>query len=194
MEVIDAVDRGHFSAAVIAGHLLDLRDAEIANGRVNAKREESLLIRREGDKYYWLQDKAMQMAMARMKDPADSLKGLINDRAGPDLDLPLSPGKVFGDPEAMATQKQEIQSGETHYVGWLNVVDKAGTISLKGVKGVRLPARATRYELRYLTNTSIRTMGFVHGIGITDLSFDYHPAGCLVLNTKVRLTEYHRGS
>ena len=56
MEVIDAVDRGHFSAALIAGHLLDLRDAEIANGRVNAKREESLLIRGEGDRYYWVQD------------------------------------------------------------------------------------------------------------------------------------------
>src|SRR4029450_8468456 len=125
MEVIDAIDRGHFSAAVIAGHVVDLRDAEIANGRVNARREESLLIRREGEKYYLLQDKAMQMAMARMKDPADSLEGLLNDRTGPALDLPLKPGKVFGDPEQMAMQEREIESGQTQYIGWLYVVDKA---------------------------------------------------------------------
>ena len=190
MEVVDTLDRGDVSAAVIAGDLVDLMNADVEHDRINIRRTESLLIWGHDEKYYRFEDRDMRIALKRLKDPADSLSGLIQNR-GPEFDLPLSRGKVFGDPEQIAMHKKEIESRQIDGMGWLYVVDKVSNVSLTGIEGITAPNRVQRYQLRYVTNSSLRTMGFVHGIGITDFSFDYHPAGCLMLNTNVKLTEYH---
>jgi len=193
MEVVDTLVRGGVSAAVIAGYLVDLMNADVVKGRIDIPRTESLLIRQQDEKYYLLEDRDMRTALSRLKDPTDSLEGLIKNR-GPHFDLPLSRGKVFGDPEQMAMSRKDIESGHTQWIGDLYVVENVSDVSLTGIEGIAAATRVQRYQLRYLTNTSLRTMGFVHGIGITDFSFDYHPAGCLMLETKVKLTSFHRGS
>jgi hypothetical protein len=91
----------------------------------------------------------------------------------------------------MSREWQEIESGNLERVGWLYVVENERQIKLQDVRGIDPSETVTQYRLRYETNSSRREMEFVPGIGITKFRFSYHPAGCLILETDVRLVEYN---
>lgn len=191
MEVVETIDRGQIVAAVIEGYLDDLMDARgVKGGEIEMARTDYLLIRVGEEKYYSVDRDEMAAALKRLRDRTDSLDGLIDEHYL-EFDFPLSRGKVFGDPESMSWQKQEIESGNLERVGWLYVVENERRIKLQDVRGIDPSETVTQYHLRYSTNSSLREMEFVPGIGITKFHFSYHPAGCLILETNVRLIEYN---
>ena len=191
MEVVETINRGQIIAAVFKGFLNDLKDPRgIKGGKIEMPRTDYLLIRVGEEKYYLLDDDMMAAALKRLRDRTDLLDGLVDEHYL-EFDLPLSRGKVFGDPEQMSREKEVIESGDLERVGWLYVVENERQIKLQDVRGIDPSETVTQYQLRYGTNTSWREMEFVPGIGITKFHFSYHPAGCLILETDVRLIEYH---
>ena len=191
MEVVETIDRGQIIAAVFKGYLNDLKDPTgIKGGKIEMAATDYLLIRVGEGKYYLLDDDEMEAALKRLRDRTDSLDGLVEENYL-EFDFPLSRGKVFGDPEQMLREKQEIESGDLERVGWLYVVENERQIKLQDVRGIDPSETVTQYRLRYETNTSRREMEFVPGIGVTKFHFSAHPAGCLILETDVRLIEYH---
>jgi len=191
MEVVETIDRGQIIAAVFKGYLNDLKDPRgIKGGKIEMPRTDYLLIRVGEEKYYLLDDDMMAAALKRLRDRTDLLDGLVDEHYL-EFDLPLSRGKVFGDPEQMSREKEVIESGDLERVGWLYVVENERRIKLQDVRGIDPSETVTQYQLRYETNSSRREMEFVPGIGITKFHFSYHPAGCLLLETDVRLIEYH---
>ena len=191
MEVVETINRGQIIAAVIKGYLVDLMDARgVKDGKIEMARTDYLLIRVGEEKYYLLDGDMTAAALKRLRDRTDSLDGLVEEHCL-EFDFPLSRGKVFGDPEQMSSERQEIESGNLERVGWLYVVEKERQIKLQDVRGIDPSETVTQYQLRYDTNSSRREMEFVPGIGITKFHFSYHPAGCLILETDVRLIEYN---
>jgi hypothetical protein len=191
MEIVETINRGQIIAAVIKGYLDDLKDARgIKGGEIEMARTDYQLIRVGEEKYYLLDGDSMAAALKRLRDRTDSLDGLVEEQYL-EFDFPLSRGKVFGDPEQMSRERQEIESGNLERVGWLNVVENERQIKLQDVRGIDPSETVTQYHLRYVTNSSSRETEFVPGIGITKFHFSYHPAGCLILETNVRLVEYN---
>ena len=191
MEVVETINRGQIVAAVIKGYLSDLQDANsVKDGKIEMARTDYLLIRVGKEKYYLPDGDRMAAALKRLRDRTDSLDGLVEEQYL-EFDFPLSRGKVFGDPEQMSRERQEIESGNLERVGWLYVVENERRIKLQDVRGIDPSETVTQYQLRYETNSSRREMEFVPGIGITKFHFSYHPAGCLILETNVRLIEYN---
>jgi hypothetical protein len=191
MEVVETIDRGQIIAAVFKGYLSDLKDPTgIKGGKIEMPRTDYLLIRVGEEKYYLLDDDMMEAALKRLRDRTDLLDGLIDEHYL-EFDFPLSRGKVFGDPETMSWEKEVIESGDLERVGWLYVVENERQIKLQDVRGIDPSETVTQYQLRYWTNTSSREMELVPGIGITKFHFSSRPAGCLILETDVRLIEYH---
>jgi hypothetical protein len=194
MEVLDTINRGNVTAAILKGHAYDLMDASaLSNGVWRLKRGTYLLVLVGPDKVYLLDNKEeMDAVLKRLRDGSDSLYGLVED-VDLLLDLPLHQGKVFGDRSQMERSQNLIQAKQIDSVGWLNVVFGERKADLRQVRGLALSGEATEYKLRYGTNSSDRQMGFVPGVGITAFDLSYHPAGCLILETHVQLIEYHRG-
>ena len=93
MGVAETIDRGHITVAVINGYIYDLDDPHIVkNGKIQIERRKYLMIRVGDGKYYLLQ--------------GDEMAAAVNSLV---FDLPLSRGKVFGDPEQISGQKQQIE-------------------------------------------------------------------------------------
>src|SRR5262249_16060235 len=98
MEVIETIDRARIIAAVIKGYLYDLANPEvIKSGKIKMIRTDYLLIRVGEGKYYLMDGDEMAAALKRLRDRTDSPDSLVEEDYLV-FDLPLSRGKVFGDP------------------------------------------------------------------------------------------------
>ena len=168
-EIRRLVRHGQTTGIVVSGFPPDL---DWSDGAQQPK--DSLIVKTAENRFYHLQD--VESSLRRLSNPADSLKDfLLEDDLF--LQLPLSRGKKFCDPEAMAR--------EDGLYCWL--VESAARISLPDVLGVS-PGPRTSYRLRYVTNPDDITFDFVPGIGLT--SYEYHHHGT-VADTELKLIEFH---
>src|SRR5262249_54356700 len=110
MEGVETIDRGRIIAAVIEGHLYDLMNPKVIKSKkVEMIRTDYLIIHVGEGKYYLMDGDEMVVALKRLRDRTDSLDSLVKEDYLI-FDLPLSRGKVFGDPQQMLWQKQKIES------------------------------------------------------------------------------------
>lgn len=96
------------------------------------------------------------------------------------LDLPLEPGKRFGDEEQM-------ERPDAMYV-WF--VEKAKPVNLQNVPGLLPPYDRTEYQLIFRTNPDHTIIEFVPGVGITRYVYSHHGT---VSEVEARLIEFRRG-
>ena len=173
MEVVKAIRREGLVGAVVRGFPSDL---DWSDGKAKAK--ESLVLESQDGGVYRVEDTEVSSSLERLRNPADTLRGLLRDE---DLLLrfPLAQGKKFCDADGMAR--------DDGMYCW--VVMSAETASLDKIKGVT-PGRRTVFTVRYATNPDDEEFDFVPGIGIT--AYGYHHHGT-VAETELRLTEFHQG-
>lgn len=114
----------------------------------------------------------------RVKDPDDSLEGLLTDNNW-FFQLPLSQGKKFCEQEHMKRSDDWYcwVTGASHWV------------RLGQVRGVDA-ARKQAFSLEFRTFPDDMDLEFVPGVGIT--KYEYHHHGYLY-GTELKLTEFHSG-
>jgi hypothetical protein len=172
-QVSHALHHGAYSAAVINGF-----PSELNWSTGKPEPADSLLVRSPGDKFYWIAPEQTKSALSRFANQQDSLQGLLQDD-DLFLQLPLTKGKKFCDPE-------EMNRDDDMYC-WM--VESAERVSLN-VKGVSSPVRLS-YTIRYATNPDDIEYEFVPGICLT--SYAYHHHGT-VADTELTLAEFHPAS
>lgn len=174
MEVTDVFQRDSIRVAVVKGHPSDLvfYDEDRTPG-------DYLIVNVNDQKYYLLSDERAQAALKRFKDSQDGLVDFVDD-SELWLDLPLTPGKSFG-------ETTQITRPDRMYT-W--VVEDGGPAQLAGVTGVTPSAGMVASEL-WLTNLpETDSVEYVLGLGITRFTFDHHGT---VASVDLKLTEYHPG-
>lgn len=174
MEVDQVIHRGNLLAAVVTGFP---RDLDRSHG--DARPARSLIVEEGGSKFYWIPPASSANALARLKNPKDSLAGLT-DADQIFLDLPLTDGKKFCGPTGMVR--------DDSFYCW--VVGEPEVAELGEAKGI--PAGATTaYPVRFFTMADSTSFDFVPGVGITRYLFQTHGA---VNDTELRLLKFHAGS
>lgn len=158
MEIADTIERQHVLAAVVKGHPLDLTFCE--EGKTQPG--DYLIVRVGEEQYYMLMEERVQDALKRLRDKDDVLTGLVQD-TDLFLDLPLTPGKIFG--EAFQVTRQD---GMYYWT-----VTAAVPANLEGVKGIVPAADLTQYELYFNTLSGDQTITFVPGVGFTRYSYTH---------------------
>ena len=175
MEVVDTITRGHVYAAVLKGHPGDL------NFYHEGKEPGDYLIIRVGrEKYYILDGKAMKRPLGILRREGNFLGGLVRE-SQLFLDLPLNPGKVFGESGHVTRQDRSYC--------WF--VENEQPVELKEVKGISSKGKMFQYRLVFDTVPWYEIIEFVLGVGITRYTFFHHGT---VSETDLRLIEYHKGS
>ena len=173
MDVVETTDLGQYFIAIIKGHPGDLAWYE------DGKDRGDYIIGRKGlTKYYLLHGKKMSDLLNKSK-----LAELTDDTFGDDnlfLDLPLLPGKKYGDPEQVARPDNAYS--------WF--VESARRVSLNATKGLSPHPTVIEYELRFHTNPDHEVIKFVDGVGITGFKYVHHGT---VSETDLRLIEFHNG-
>jgi hypothetical protein len=173
VEVGERLSRGHVNAAVLRGHPSDL--AHYREGRAPGT---YLVVRVGPGKYYLLRGRRAQEALERLRDPNDLLHNLVHEDEI-FLDLPLVPGKVFGEAGQLTRQ-------DASYV-W--VVEEERAATLEGVKGLR-GGRRTVFRLLYRTLPDREELEFVPEVGITRYRYVHHGT---VAEADARLVEFRPG-
>jgi hypothetical protein len=172
-QVRQTLEHGRYAAAVINGFPSQLN---WSTGKQQP--EDSLLIRSPSDKFYWISPEQTKSALGRFENQQDSLQSLLQDD-DLFLQLPLTKGKKFCDPE-------EMNRDDDMYC-WM--VESAERVSLN-VAGVSR-ADCLSYKIRYVTNPDDIEYEFVPGIGLT--SYAYHHHGTIA-DTELALLEFHPAS
>ena len=98
MEVLDTIKRRHLLAALLKGHPGDLAWYE-----ESTRRADYLVLRVGTSRFYLMRDQQRDVVLNRLRDEGDALVDLVKD-ASLFLDLPLWPGKSFGDPDQLTRQ------------------------------------------------------------------------------------------
>jgi hypothetical protein len=174
MEVEKVIPRGKLIAAVIRGFP---RDLDRSHGET--KPAESLIVEKDGAKFYWIPPEGTAKALARVENSADALANLVTDDEL-FLELPLAQGDKFCGITGMIRTDG--------FYCWVAEEPQVG--DLAGVKGV--PAGAyTAFPVHFLTADDDTSYDFVPGIGITRYSFQEHSTDS---DTELRLEEFHRGA
>jgi hypothetical protein len=168
-----SIRHGEYSATVVSGFPSDLN---WSNGKPQPA--DSLLIRFRGDKFYLVSSERVEADLRRLENPQDSLDGILDDD-DLFLQLPLTKGKKFCDPENMAREDG----------GYCWTVESASSLPLN-FKGIPSGPH-TSYKLRYFTNPDDIEFDFVPGVGI--VSYGYHHHGT-VADTELKLSEFHPAS
>lgn len=174
MEITDSFQRDGIRAAVVKGHPSDLAFYE--EGRAP---RDYLIVSVNDQKYYLLNAERAQAALRRFKDSEDVLVDFVDD-SELWLDLPLPPGKSFGE-TAQVTRPDRMYA-------W--VVDNEGPAQLAGIKGIASSADMVAYELKLTTLPETEGVEFVPGLGISRFTYDHHGT---VASVDLKLSEYHPG-
>ncbi|GAK57792.1 hypothetical protein U27_04759 [Candidatus Vecturithrix granuli] len=169
MEVIKKVERGEFTGYLMKGHPIDLVFYE--DGRISS----DYAIIRNGEKFYETDVETFQ----RLKDLQDKLENLVSD-AELTLDLPLMPGKKFGEAEMLDREDDSYC--------WM--VKEARPFS-RQINGVALSDTLTEYLLTFATLPEDVVVHFTPGIGITRFEYVHHGT---ISEVDVSLIEYHASS
>jgi hypothetical protein len=174
MEVIDTVSYGDTIVAIMKGYPGYAEDEN-----------RNYLIIQKGTKFYELDDKQkMEKVLKRL---TNDKKPYIDDLIAEDelfLDLPLTPGKIFGG----------IRLDDDRKVFYVNrwEVEKEDQVILKNVKGIASTGKVTRYRL-YTRGMSIETnIEYVSRVGITRYESVYHVVYEQAV-TDLKLIEYRKG-
>ena len=175
MEVTETIERGHVTAAVLKGHPLDL--AWYKEGKTPG---DYLIIRVGPDEYYLLTEQRVQEALTKLRDQDDILADLVKD-VEQFLDLPLTPGKIFGE-----TMQITRQDGSYYWI-----VENEKPVKMDKVKGLSPSAALTEYELAFLTTSDNTKVNYVPGVGIVRYTYGHNGS---VSETDLKLIEYHPGS
>jgi hypothetical protein len=159
--------------AVVKGFPLALDQAE-------GQPQEDVVIKTSDGKFFHLKDVDLPTmnAMKRVKDPSDSLDGLLRDEDW-FLQLPLSKGEKF-------CEQEQMKRSDDWYC-W--VTDAPRWLSLERVRGIK-PTKKRMFGVRYATFPDDMRFEFVPGVGIT--KYEYHHHGYLY-GTEISLTEFHPG-
>lgn len=157
MEIFDVIKKGHLTFAIVKGHPSDLL---VISHKYSS---DNVIIRVGPSRYYLLDGDMMTDALKRVKDPKDNLGDLVQEEYQI-LDVPLIPGKVFG--EADSITRQDL------FFCW--VVDEERKVNLDGIKGIAPSDKLKQYTLLYRCLASDTTVYFVPGIGITGYKYSHH--------------------
>ena len=191
MKVTETIQRQHVLAAVVEGHPLDLAFYEEGTTQPSAY----LIVQVGEEQYYLLAGDRAQDALKRLQDMDDPLTDMVQD-VELFLDLPLKPGKVFG--EVFQLTRQDGMY-------FWNVAGE-GPASLENIAGVEADSGLAQYELSFLTIADGQQVTFVPGVGFTRYAYNhhgstsemdlkliaYHPAGS-ARSTTVELTQADSG-
>ena len=159
MKVTETIERQQVFAAVVEGHPLDLafyEEGVTAPGTY-------LIIRVGEDQYYLLGDERVEDALGRLRDNDDVLTDLVRD-AECFLDLPLEPGKIFGE-----TFQLTRQDGMYFW----KVISQEPTF-LTDVEGAAPQKGVAQYGLSFLTTPDEQQVSFVPGLGFTRYTYNHH--------------------
>jgi hypothetical protein len=155
MEVVDVIERGLVTAAVMRGHP---RDVFTQRSPLETTPSEYLIIRAGTDRYYEIygDTERVAAAVARLRDPSDLLVGLVRDEDLM-LDLPLRAGKRICDASQITRQDSDYC--------WLVAAEHPANLTT--VAGAPTGANLIEYTLRNWALSGHIEYDFVHGIGIT---------------------------
>jgi len=174
MEVEKSLQRDDVRAALVSGFPSDL---DWSDG--HPKRRDSLIIQSDNGKFYLIASDEVEKAWKTVQDPSVSL-GTVLDIDDVFLDLPLTQGKKFCDPEQMEREDS----------GYCWVVESVDQLSLKDVKGIA-PGSRTGYSVKYQTNPDDTEFTYVPGVGL--VTYGYHHHGSIA-DTEIHLVEFHLGT
>lgn len=175
MRIIDVIERGDITAALVKGHLNDLiwyKD--------DKQPGQYLIIRVGSGNYYLINDTQVNEIIKRLKDPNDTLGSLVSE-SDLFLDYPLAVGKVYGESE------QLTRVDMPYY--WIWHVESAKQVKLSKTKGIPDNTQLTAYMIRMQANTDHQIIEFVPSIGITGFVFNHHGS---VSEVDIHLIEFHK--
>jgi hypothetical protein len=154
MEVVDVIERGLVTAAVMRGHPRDV----FGPRPLEATPSDYLIIRAGTDRYYEIYGDAEHVAeaVARLRDPSDLLVGLVRDEELM-LDLPLTAGKRICDASQITRQDS----------GYCWLVAEERPAQLADVAGAPAGDNLIEYRLRNEALSGHVEFNFVPGVGIT---------------------------
>jgi hypothetical protein len=175
-EVTDViVHRNALIVALVKGFPLTLDQAE-------GQPKEDVVIKTSDRKFFLIPHEDVDLpdrnTMKRVKDPDDSLEGLLSDNDW-FLQLPLSEGKKFCEQEQMK-RSDEWYCWVTGAPHWLR---------LGQVRGIE-PTKKRMFSLANRTMPDDMRFEFVPGVGIT--RYEYHHHG-YSYGTEISLIEFHPG-
>lgn len=169
MRVVEVIEREPVRGIRLTGHPADLTWYE------PGQQPRDRFIIQVDNKFY----EGFEETWARLQDPDDFLIDLVTEGMLI-LDLPLWPGKSFG--EAAQLTRPD---GSYH---WLVTAEKI--IPLDQVKGWSGREPLTAYTLAFRTNPDHQIIDFVPGVGITHYVYRHHGT---VSEVEVRLIEFQMG-
>lgn len=172
MEVLDTIQRGHITVAILKGHTADL--AWYQEGKEPG---DYLIVQVNTDKFYLVSGERTQQVLQRVRDEGDFLANLLEEWEL-FLEWPLMPGKVFGPSSQISRQDGGYR--------W-NVEDRQ-QVGLN-VQGTSLWDKKTQYRLSFRTAADYSIVNFMPGVGITRYRYLHHGT---VAASDFKLIEYHQ--
>ncbi len=173
MEIVEIIDRGNVTAAVIKGHPFD---AMSSDEKGKCERGNYILIRSGLDKYYLVYGESYAETLKKLRDADDVLAAMVKE-SDIVLETPLYEGKTFGEAE-------QITRTDNSYC-WF--VEKSSEVELKDIKGADIAGKTQQFEIRYRTNPDVQTITFVPGFGITEFTYTHNGTPH---NVSLKLVEY----
>jgi len=174
MEIVKCIQRANIRAALVSAFPSDL---DWTDG--HPKRTNSLIIQSDPGKFYLIASDEVEKTWKTVQDPNGSLGSvLVIDDVF--LDLPLTQGKKFCDPELMEREDS----------GYCWVVESVDQLSLDEVKGISRGFR-TGYSIKYQSNPDDTEFTYVPGVGL--VTYGYHHHGSIA-DTEIHLVEFHPGT
>lgn len=176
MEVVETFERREVMAAHVKGFPSDLM--WYSEDRPPG---DYLIVGVSGYKFYLLQEPLVQPALKKLRDPNDSLQGLVQE---PQLflDFPLIVGKEFGETEMLTRTSDGL------YRWW---VEEEKENDLGKIQGLSLAGKVHVYTISYRALTDHTFLDFVSSVGITRYVSGHHGT---LSEVDVKLVEYHAGN
>jgi len=175
MEIMDTFSRGHLFAAIIKGHPSDLSWYE--DGQ---KPGDYLIIRVGGSKYYIIAHPRASEAIKRLKDMDDFLGNLVSEN-DLFLEYPAKQGDVLG-------ETAQLTRPDMSYCWFVESVEKIGPEGIIGLSGEK---ELEKIILTFKTVADHKTVGFLHGVGISSFSYVHHGT---VAEAHLKLVEFKKSS
>lgn len=173
-EVVEVVWRQQVSGFLLRGFPSDLSWYE--EGKQPGER---LVVRIGPGLFYVLEGERIRTALARLRDAQDSLQDLVKE-GELFLDLPLQPGKLFG-------ETQMLSRTDLSYC-W--TVEDKRPFGAAALAGPAPPAGAEEFTVKMQSRPDHQVLRFVPGIGITGYAYVHHGT---VSECDLRLVEWLRG-
>lgn len=173
MEILEIINRGNVTAAVIKGHPFDSLSCD---EKGKCERGNYILIRAGRDKYYLVSGEAYAGTLKKLRDPEDVLCSIVKE-GDIFLETPLYEGKTFGEAE-------QITRTDNSYCWY---VENSSEVELKNIKGSGITEKVRQFEIRYRTNPDLQVINFVPGFGITGYSYNHNGTPH---NVSLKLVEY----